>query len=428
MSHTPLDELMHRRKLYGSRVATSQNPLKFRSPGTSRQERISSKSRRGDAGTEVEKRHKQVVNSSKAITNSTKSYLSPMEGTPSSTMAITPSPSRRHAPSHPLSEDSTDMDVGRGPVKDVALTPGNIPSSTTNGSSPNSTSPSSSVMFAISPSGLMTPGASPLSGGHNAFDGPGFNGGFGEGNVSSSPFPYIDWGSPLEKIPHCGRRKGHSNGTSPKDSNGAGVGDNEHEHYSIPSHLAVPGANSIAWNTNARYRHDNPRTFSNGYQNTHHHPNNQAFHHQSGGYYSGHQHSPGSSQYTSMMPPPSPYPIMDGVAGELDLDEEEMQLLWRRLATHANQKRIRERDAAAMWMYNRYGHSSSFSASTGCDSTSAERNTCIGFENSMGSNFAMAHSFSSPMERPEARKRNDANTTKEESKKAKELPSLQDPI
>ena len=58
--------------------------------------------------------------------------------------------------------------------------------------------------------------------------------------------------------------------------------------------------------------------------------------------------------------------FIDDADGALDLDEEEMQLLWRKLSRHA--KRMRERDAAA------HGNSN---------------------------NLKMAHSFSSPVERPE---------------------------
>jgi hypothetical protein len=126
-----------------------------------------------------------------------------------------------------------------------------------------------------------------------------------------------------------------------------------------------------------------------------------------------------------MMHPPSQYPIVDGNAGDLDLDEEEMQLLWRRLATQSNLKRMQERDAASVWMHNHPGHASSFSASPGGNSMSGEGGVSMG--------FAMVHSFSSPLERPEMRKRSSRQTTGDSSRylsinKARDLPSLQDAI
>ncbi|KAL7430519.1 hypothetical protein ACHAXH_001346 [Discostella pseudostelligera] len=406
MNHTALDELMHRRKIYGSRVSAEQNPQKFRSPGTSRQERSSNKSRKND----VDKMPKQVGNNSKDGDNSAKSYLSPseiMERTPSSTAAITPSPSRRHASSHPESDangnvgmdkDLSATDSGNG--KNAAFTPGSNLPSAMNDLSPNSTSPGNYAIYAISPSCMMTPGESTLYGGQHAYEGSYMNGGFGEGDVSSSPFPYIDWGSPHDRSPQDGRGKGHSNGLPPQET---GQGAN---YRTLPSHLAIPGVNGISWNPNVQQR--------------------------SGSHYVGHHHSPGSSRYSAMMLPPSPYPIVDGDVGDLDLDEEEMQLLWRRLATHANRKRLRERDAASAWMNNHHGYGS-FSASPGGESLGGE---------GMSGNFAMAHSFSSPLERPEMRKsgtrssENDGSgyesginvSGKGDNKKATELPSLQDAI
>lgn len=370
-NHTALDELMHRRKLYGSRVVMDENPQKFRSPGTSRQERTSPKgSRMNDAGTKVDEKH------SKDNVNPKKSYLSPselMEKSPSSTMAVTPSPSRRHAASQSGSDVNARLDVS---------------ASTKNNLSPNSTSPGSSAMYAISPSCMMTPGASPFTGGQDAFGGSYLNEGFGKDDLSSSPFPYIDWGSPHEKSPQYGIGKGPPNGISPQEPRHGDM------YRSIPSHLAVPGVMGV-WNTNLHQR-------SVQYQ------------------------SPGSSRYAAMMHPPSQYPIVDGNADDLDLDEEEMQLLWRRLATQSNLKRMQERDAASVWMHNHPGHASSFSASPGDNSMSGE--------GGVSNNFAMVHSFSSPLERPEMRKRSSRQTAGDgsgyfsSSNKTRDLPSLQDAI
>ena len=66
--------------------------------------------------------------------------------------------------------------------------------------------------------------------------------------------------------------------------------------------------------------------------------------------------------------------------GAFDLDDE-AEMMWRKLATHAKQRQMRERDAAMAWMYNQYtGDSSGLCA---------------------GDNLKMAHSFASPVERPD---------------------------
>jgi len=108
--------------------------------------------------------------------------------------------------------------------------------------------------------------------------------------------------------------------------------------------------------------------------------------------------------------PPSPYLAsqqhnhhIDDFADEgiLDLDEEEMQLLWRKLATHAKRKRMRERDAAAAWMSYYGGNNGSFAASPGAAGGMGGGGGGMGGMGMGGSNLKMAHSFSSPMERPE---------------------------
>lgn len=87
----------------------------------------------------------------------------------------------------------------------------------------------------------------------------------------------------------------------------------------------------------------------------------------------------------------------------LDLDEEEMQLLWRKLATHAKRKRMRERDAAAAWMYH-YGGSSSGYGEHGGPLASPGMGGGGG-GGGMGGHLKMAHSFSSPVERPDVASR-----------------------
>ena len=84
----------------------------------------------------------------------------------------------------------------------------------------------------------------------------------------------------------------------------------------------------------------------------------------------------------------------------LDLDEEEMQLLWRKLAHNAKRKRMRERDATAAWMSYYGGNpSGSFAASPGGHQVfAAPPMMMAGGSQSL---LQLAHSFSSPMEKPE---------------------------
>jgi len=311
--HTPLDELMHRRKLYGSKVMASAGSK--RSPGTSRQERqqrqqenINRKNEKSFA-TSSKNAEKQLEQASNGIAhtaqrsqsnNSKTLYLSPadnIEGSPNdafrkaATAAITPSPSRRHRamsgaegpqggpllgspPSSAGSEaspaasgDSADNNDANGsadaapagsltpsqlPMKKrrkmlretsagvdgtaegtanagndkSTLTPGSNSSGKNQDTSPSSLSSPNDNLFNLSPSGMMTPGgsdmllggggsgrrsftfgASPLSGGsyRKALVGPYLNNdGHNNGNAESSPFPYIDWGSPHDASPQDG--------------------------------------------------------------------------------------------------------------------------------------------------------------------------------------------------------------------------------
>ena len=253
------------------------------------------------------------------------------------------------------------MELARGNSTGSALaTPGNSnnkimarSSSINDDSSPNSTG-----MFSISPSGMLTPGG----GGLGQFMG---SPSFGASPMSTkkktaeaSPFPYIemDWGSPHDS-------------NSPQESGGSfGF-----SHQSaMPPHLAVPGG---------------------GYP---HYPPPPPRH-----------HLPGYPSMPPMAPygpgnPNAPPPIMDDFTDQdvLDLDEEEMQLLWRKLAHNAKRKRMRERDATAAWMSYYGGNpSGSFAASPGGHQVfAAPPMMMAGGSQSL---LQLAHSFSSPMEKPE---------------------------
>ena len=85
----------------------------------------------------------------------------------------------------------------------------------------------------------------------------------------------------------------------------------------------------------------------------------------------------------------------------LDLDEEEMRLLWRKLSKHAKRKKMRERDAAAAWMNQYGGGSGSGSFAMASPGERRGKGTGTGGGGWHGNHFKMAHSFSSPVERPE---------------------------
>ena len=74
-----------------------------------------------------------------------------------------------------------------------------------------------------------------------------------------------------------------------------------------------------------------------------------------------------------------------GSEGAFDLDDE-VKIMWRELATHAKQRQMRERDAAMAWMYNQYSYAGTSDDSSGLYA---------------GNNLKMAHSFASPVERPD---------------------------
>lgn len=108
----------------------------------------------------------------------------------------------------------------------------------------------------------------------------------------------------------------------------------------------------------------------------------------------------------------------------LDLDEEEMQLLWRKLATHAKRKRMRERDAAAAWMYH-YGNGTGVPPSPGAfGGPLGGPMGSMGANGGMGGHLNMAHSFSSPVERPEIVARGASGGSVARASMMKDAPAL----
>lgn len=408
VSHSALDELMYRRKHYGSRIDASQGTRRI--PGTSRQERPLNTARQvitteeeNIENAEKNKKPHQGENNTSAVPTGliepNDSYLSPnnFEVSPNkdfhkiSTVAITPSPSRRQVavPPHgsnseetssasasqsaaeaPMTPSSLPMKKRRkmlkreesasvyfdpsaatpGFDKNESLTPGNTTFSyTKDGFSPNFASSDISPMSLLSPSAMMTPGfkfgATPLSGGplhRNALT--------DDYIITSSPLPYIDWGSPHDKSPEEAG-SGHEYGTN-------------NRFMRVPPHLAVPGPIGATWHQSAPINPPPPPPPRSGHPSSQYYPSR-------------------SSLY-----PPNPY--LSGQPhrmvndfddeGAFDLDDE-AEMMWRKLATHAKQRQMRERDAAMAWMYNQYtGDSSGLCA---------------------GDNLKMAHSFASPVERPD---------------------------
>ena len=384
---TPLDELMHRRAMYGAQAAAIEANSSKRSPGTSRLERQMGKSHVNKTPRKLEQ--------GMVVANSASSYLSPADvndtaAAAAAMTAITPSPSRRavNEANSPCSATDGSMTPSQLPMKkrrkkledgeeddtpfdgkdgnNTTLTPGSSTKDASSSPNDSSTNPISSPLFQLSPSAMMTPGgagptyafgSSPLSGGsqyRKALVGPYLNDG-----SSNSPFPYIDWGSPTDNSPRdnaASSSGGGNNKDQQADSSGGidkprTMTTRVHSRgmmMGVPPHLAVPGS----------YHHNA--------HNAHHlgmsaHPTSL--------HYPGHPHP---SYGSTAAPIGDEFGFAD--EGALDLDEEEMQLLWRKLAaTQAKRKR----------MYSQYGHGSfaaagSFMASPG-----------------------YAHSFSSPVERPE---------------------------
>jgi hypothetical protein len=297
--HTALDELMYRRKHYGSQVTASQGPKTF--PRTSN---------------DVDDDRKGKSNGGAPTTDridSTDSYMSPniLEVSPNATkmssMAITPSPSRRKEAHQQNSLDNEEASTSSSlPMKKrlklvrdesavgihndpAPTTPGFAsltPGSTANEFSPSFANCDISPMYLLSPSAMITPGfkfgASPMSGGLRKE--------LTDEGMSSSPLPYIDW--------------------SPKDNSPQEVGDGnecrmQYEQCHIPTHLIVPGQ----------------------------------------------MHSDPFRNYD--------YPISHSrLPNEGELNDEQMHTNWHELESHAQHKMMRERHAAMTWMYNQYGHAS----------------------------------------------------------------------
>ncbi|KAL7552624.1 hypothetical protein ACHAWF_015855 [Thalassiosira exigua] len=453
-SHTPLDELMHRRKLYGSRVGSLPSSRKRRreraakadthhpSPEEEDEEAVAAKQ-----AAETLEELASSPGAGAGADRSKSSYLSPSDldvGTPKEAFhkAITPSPSRRHAAASSSKAESrapSGSPTGSSPTSTAAsaalrappppssamaggeggspvMTPGTLPmkkrrkvlerGTSSGGSDPSQASKSarkailgrgsstgssltidqaspdsaSSPLFALSPSGMMTPrsgafGASPLSGGSGEYRkalAP-YLEGTGPGD---SPFPYIDWGSPQEE-------------DGPHDTKDADV----------PPHLAVPGS----------FGHPPPGAHpSSHYPGAHSHPHPHHPYHCPSRHHPPTHHRP-PPYPAHHLPPGSPYLTAHddfADADVLDLDEEEMQLLWRRLAAkRARRKRMRDggrhpgsRGGAHLWAYHHHaaGHGS-FAASPG-----GLPSPGVGAAGS--SRVRMAHSFSSPAEnRPRGR-------------------------
>jgi len=376
---TPLDELNRRRALYGAQAAAIEAKSKFRSPGTSRLERAMRGQGGGSSSTSVNNR---ALISGKIQQDkvSSASYLSPADQGGVAMSAVTPSPSRRTAglvigaSPDASSESTVDKGVTTSPPSnttvDGSMTPSQLPmkkrrkklleensevdidsdiknkdtTTTTATTKPGLPIRHSSVNsvggflsspgfgFQLSPSmGMMTPGGGNGTFGsptqyHKALVGPYLNDN-ADGGVKSSPFPYIDW-SPQESSPQD--MKDQQQGGKPS------MATRDHSRGVVPPHLGVPG----------------------GYHHGHHpiqyrHPGNMLGPHNG--------MSPG---------------IGFADEGALDLDEEEMKLMWSKMATTAKRKRVASRDQAAAWMYG-----GSFAASPG---------------GNMGGMMSWAHSFSTP--------------------------------
>ncbi|KAL3798200.1 hypothetical protein ACHAW5_009838 [Stephanodiscus triporus] len=378
VKHSALEELMYRRKLYGSRTAESQGPR--RSPGTSRQERSLNIAKQvitteDDSGENNKPHHGENDKSAvpTGLIKPTDSYLSPsnLEVSPyddfhkMSTMAITPSPSRLQVelPPHVSKSRLTNSAIAAEPAAEATMTPSSLPmkkrrkmlkreesasvdsdpsaatpgfckdtsltpGSTTfsyakDGFSPNFAGSDISPMSLLSPSAMITPGlkfgATPLSGGlhHRKV--------LADDYMTSTPLPYIDWGSPHDNSPEEAG-SGHEHGMN-------------NRFMMFPPHLGVPGRVTNSEPPGSRY------------------------------------YSSGSSPYPSNPYLPGQSHLMTNAfnrEGAFDLDDE-VKIMWRELATHAKQRQMRERDVAMAWMYSQYGND----------------------------NLKMAHSFASPVEGPD---------------------------
>lgn len=306
--HTALDELMYRRKHYGSQIAASQGPKRLTCTLHDVGDGRTGESNGGEANTEC--------------IDSTALYMSPniLEVSPNATkmssMTITPSPSRRKEARQQNRLDNEEESTSSSPpmkkrlkvVRDesaggihidpASATPGFAsftPGNTDNDLSPNFANCDTSPMYLLSPSAMITPGfkfgASPMSGGLCKE--------LADKGMPSSPLPYIDW--------------------SPKDNSPQEVGDGneyrmQHEQCHIPTHLVVPGQ----------------------------------------------MHSDPFRNYN--------YPISHScLLNEGELNDEQIHTNWHELESHVQHKMMRERHAAMTWMYNQYGHASGESGTSARD-------------------------------------------------------------
>lgn len=390
---TPMEELMHRRALYGAQAGMIVRNTKERSPGTSRLERMRGSSRNNaNAAGAIKKVGREEATS----------YLSPPSDstTAGKQAAVTPSPSRRknsitssaNDAANPSDESATAADTSSSAAVDTPTTPSAGPMKKRLKMSPSTDatenaaaatnkdtkkpevlnsrlrSTSSSLFHLSPPGGMMTPGSNGFA--DYFVNGSPFGG--STGGIGNN-FPYIDWNSPNDNSP-----QEQAGVPPPVNRNRSGSG-------AIPPHLAVPGS----------YHHGN----GTGELGPSGHPTSQ--------HYLG-----GPSNHPMMAGMSSPRP-MDGIGfaneGELDLDEEEMQLLWHKLAANAKRKRIRDGNAAMNWMYSQsYGYGSfgpTGHSFAGGPTHSYINQGSFAAASPGGGGVGMmppgAHSFSSPIERPD---------------------------
>ena len=279
----PLDELMHRRRMYGSKSAIIQSQSR-------RPNRSSQKKRKAVPPTHtnlnlvnINRNVSQILRSPTGEVGyslkGSNSYLSPEDNSTANvaSTAITPSPSRKN---HESSSEHLPMKKRHKKVNneayDATLTPGSLESGMGDGEAPSSmfssafmSSPSEMIMTPHGEAALGQLMSSPLSTSsyRNALD----------QYINESPFPYIDF--------------------SPQDHSGSYQ--QPYQPPSIPPHLAVPGGLQCPQNAL-------PPRF-----------------------------------------PASPFDRANATddfsdSEALDLDEEKMQVMWRRLqATYAKKRKER---------------------------------------------------------------------------------------
>ncbi|KAL7486299.1 hypothetical protein ACHAW6_011897 [Cyclotella cf. meneghiniana] len=290
----PLDELMHRRMVYGPRSAVTVTKARKRKV-------------EGDAVQESNDTKKELTSPSEGGVKESKSFLSPDDNGTSSneaTTAITPSPSSRSAATLPQEnlpmkkrrkkmmtieggDDFGVSDMSPGSFGDASPGSG---SGTDSKFSPSFHSPSEMIMTPNGEAfmGQIMVGTSPSSGQWN----------------SESPFPYIDCFSPQEGVALHG---------------GASDGPTGDKPWRGPPHHTI-------------YRQP---TLATMYPPSPYIPAGSQWYHNTSAVQYG-----TSPLDTSMTTNPTEEDFSD--AEPLDLDDEEMHLMWRRLqATRA--KKIRQK-------------------------------------------------------------------------------------